>query len=48
MTCDAAIIVLMGVLSSLAYHYAYYYDAIVGGRSDVVQSMGLATVVAAL
>src|SRR5262245_45692466 len=48
MTCDAAIIVLMGVLSSLAYHYAYYYDAVVGGRSDVIQSMGLAAVVAAL
>jgi putative colanic acid biosynthesis UDP-glucose lipid carrier transferase len=48
MTCDAAIIVLMGVLSSLAYQYAYYYDAIIGGRSDVVQSAGLATVVAAL
>ena len=47
MTCDAVIIVLMGVFSSLAYHYAYYYDAI-GGRGDVMQSAGLAAVVAAL
>lgn len=48
MTCDAILIVLMGAVSSLAYQYAYYYDTLAGARGDVVQSAGLAVLVAAL
>jgi len=48
MTCDAAIILLMGVFSSVVYHYSYYYDTIIDSRGDVLQSAGLAAVVAAL
>ena len=48
MTCDALLILLMGVLSSVAYQYAYYYDSFFGNPGDVLQSAGLAAVVAAL
>jgi Undecaprenyl-phosphate glucose phosphotransferase len=48
MTCDAVLIILMGVLSSVVYQYAYYYDSVLGRPDDILQSAGLAAVVAAL
>ena len=38
----------MGILSSVVYHYVYYYDGILGKSGDVLQSAGLAAVVVAL
>src|SRR6476620_11264695 len=48
MICDALLILLMGMLSSVVYHYLYYYDGILGKSGDVLQSAGLAAVVVAL
>jgi putative colanic acid biosynthesis UDP-glucose lipid carrier transferase len=47
MACDAFVILLMGILSSVVYHYVYY-DGILGKSGDVFQSAGLAAVVVAL
>src|SRR6476660_2207759 len=48
MVCDALLILLMGILSSVVYHYLYYYDGILGKSGDVLQSAGFAAVVVAL
>jgi Undecaprenyl-phosphate glucose phosphotransferase len=48
MACDAIVIVLMGVLSSIVYHYVYYYDNILVRPDDALQSAGLASVTAFL
>ena len=48
MACDALLILLMGILSSVVYQYVYYYDSTVGNPGDVLQSAGLAAVVVAL
>ena len=47
MVCDTVVIVLTGVLSSLAYHYQYY-DSAFGSSGDTLQAAGLGAVVAAL
>lgn len=48
MTCDALLIISTGAVSSLAYHYTYYYDTIAGSYTEIMQSAGLAALVAAL
>lgn len=48
MVCDILLIVLTGVLATIAYHYAYYYDSAIGRPGDILQAAGLGAVVAVL
>jgi putative colanic acid biosynthesis UDP-glucose lipid carrier transferase len=48
MICDALLILLTGILSTTIYHYIYYFDNSLGNSGDLLQSVGLATVVAVL
>jgi Undecaprenyl-phosphate glucose phosphotransferase len=45
---DTLLIVLASVLSSIAYHYVYYYDGVLGRPGETMQAAGLGAVVAAL
>jgi len=48
MTCDAALIVLTGLLSSILYQYVFYSESILGRPGEMLRAAGLAAVVAAV